>query len=97
MSEEAAREFISKLKADPELRKQLSAEAGQGAMASALGFAAKNGHAFSHEDLVNAYAADLKARGYSQADIDDLKSSASDPAKYSSAPAQYHSDVVAPY
>ena len=82
MSEDAAAEFMKKLKADPDLRKALSGHVGEGAMESALEFAAKNGHTFSKDDLVAAYANDLKARGYSDADIEDLKNADGNVGKY---------------
>lgn len=96
MSEQAAADFMSKLKADPALRKELSGHIGAGALDSALEFASKNGHSFSKDDLLAAYASDLKARGYSDADIDDLKSSEGNPGKYGAHHPTYAANM-APY
>lgn len=82
MSEAAASEFLGKLRADPELRKKLSDHVNGHAMDSALAFASENGHSFSKDDLVAAYASDMKSRGYSDEDIKDLSSSAGSGAQY---------------
>lgn len=72
MSESSASEFLGKLRADPEMRKALSHHVSNGAMDHALDFAKSNGHDISRDDLVAAYAKDLKQRGYSDEDIKDL-------------------------
>ena len=73
MSEQSASEFLAKLKADPDLRGALAESVGAAAMDHALSFASENGHEFSHDELMAAYAADMKASGYSDKDIEDLK------------------------
>lgn len=96
MAEAAAREFLTKLKADPALREALSDQIGKGALESALSFAAGKGHDFSHEELVAAYAHELQERGYSKQDIDDLSAAASDPGAYHHLHGRY-AKVSAPY
>lgn len=82
MSEKAASEFLGKLRGDPDLRKKLSEHVNSNVMDSALGFAADQGHSFSKDDLVAAYASDLKSRGYSDEDVKDISASAGDGAQY---------------
>lgn len=74
MSAEAARAFIQKLKSDSGMRDDFARAIRDGATDGAMRFAADNGHAFSGSDLVDAYAAELKDKGHSEADIEDMKS-----------------------
>ncbi len=96
MSESNARNFIEKLKSDPKLREELSDHIGKGSLQSALDFAEKNGHEFSLDDLVSAYKSELKDRGYSDADIEDLTSFADSPGHYSPPQGKY-AGKTAPY
>jgi predicted ribosomally synthesized peptide with nif11-like leader len=82
MSEEAASAFLSKLRSDPDMRAKLSEHVSNGAMDSALSFATDQGHSFSKDDLVAAYASDLKSRGYSEEDAQDLSAAAGDGGHY---------------
>lgn len=96
MSESAAKNFIAKLKSDPKLREELSDHIGKSSLQNALDFAAKNGHEFSLDDLVSAYKAELKERGYSDDDINDLTSFADKPGHYSPPQGKYAGNA-APY
>lgn len=96
MSEASAKEFLGKLKANPDMRKELSEHVEAGAMQHAMEFASKNGHEFSHDDLMAAYASDLKERGYSDQDVEDLQANNKRKGQYGAAH-MHGAPMAAPY
>lgn len=91
MSEDAAKQFIEKLKSDTAMQHGVANAVRDAAESAVVKIGADSGLSFTTEDLVHAYINGLKAQGHSDADIEDLMAAGHQPAfTYGVDPSPYH-------
>jgi len=72
MSDNDAKQFIEKLKKDANLREGLASAVRNGAASGASQYGSQQGLSFTGSELAKAYADEIRSRGLSSEDIEDL-------------------------